>query len=530
MKGKTILSLAIALSMMLSVMPLMTVKAVPPTSMEIIFDDTGTSSYDPCPLPIGSTFGVTLHVTDVPDPPGSVQWMARIRWDPAILNITKKPKEGPWLSQGGALATTFLVKPYNSSHVPEMTCRLMEAGKTSGSGDAATLEFKIMGMGSCWIEIYESKILDPTGTDIPHTDVNGWFNKPIPGPTPPTAVITEPADGRYIYVCDYVTLDGRSSLPGFDPIPLPGGNSCPIVDWAWYLTGTITLELHGDYIPNAFHCDAPGDVYINLTVFAPDMVDGTHPDYDPYDSVKIVIHQVERPVGPAIDVYTERGGQMPGVPSDAYGPQELVIIFAKVTYNDEPVQNKLVAFEVKDPSMTVVVTRTAPTDTNGIATTSFRIPWPCVNATNLFGNWTIYGSVDIAEHKVDDTCKFQFGWLIEILSVKTTDELGNPKTTFKKCNTVYFVITLKNIRKISLPVTITIVIYDNCGVPIGIVVIVMMVPPGTSVIVVIIGIHVPKWAFIGLSTVYVNAYTKMPQLCGVPYCPEVPATITLAKS
>jgi len=529
MKGKTILSLAIALTLMLSVMPLMTVKASP-TSMEIIFNDTGTSSYDPCPLPVGQKFGVTLHVTDVPDPPGAVQWMVRISWDPAVLNITKKPTEGPWLSQSGLLSTTFLVKPinYTGGQIPEMTCRLMEAGKTSGSGDLAYLEFKIVGFGSCWITIYESKILDPTGIDIPHTNVNGWFAMPVPKPTPPKAVITTPTPDQYFYVCDTINLDGSNSVPGTATLPAP--HSCPITEWTWYIdVGCNGTDVH-DFIltgsTNSFHCDAPVDVCINLTVYAPD----PQPEYWPYDSIKICIHQVVKPVGPAIDVYTQRGGEMPGAPSDAFGPQELVILYAKVTYNNDSVQNKLVAFEVKDPSMTVVVTRTATTNATGIATTSFRIPWPCTNATGLFGNWTIYGSVDIAETKVDDTCKFRFGWLIEILSVKTTDELGIAKTSFKKCTMVYFVVTIKNIRKISLPVTITIGIYDNCNVPIGIVVINMMVPPGESEVVVVIGIHVPKWAFIGLSTVYVNAYTKMPQLCGVPYCPEVPATITLEKA
>lgn len=528
MKGKTLLLLALALSMALVyAAPLVNAS---PTSMEIIFDDTGTSSYDPCPLAVGAKFTMTLHVTDVPADPGCVQWMAKISWDPAVLNITKKPKEGPWLSQDGALATGFLVKPinYTGGYIPEMTCGIMEAGTTSGSGDMAyDFEFQIMSPGSSWIRIYGSKLYSPTGGNLTYTTVNGWFNKPIPGPTAPTAVITTPANGQYFYVCSNITLDGRNSQPGFDSLPLPG-HSVAITTWTWYLTGTINTVLTGDYIPNAFHCNATGDVHINLTVYAPDP-GPTHEDYEPYGSVKIVIHQIEEELGAAIDVYTERGGEMPGVPSDAYGPQELVIMYAKVTYNKDPVQNKLVAFEVKDPSMNVVVTRTDQTDTNGIATADFRIPWPCENATGLFGNWTIYASVDIAETKKDDTCKFLFGWLIEILSVQTTDEMGVPKTDFHKCNWVFFVITIKNIRKVSLPVTITVVIYDNCKVPIGIMVINLMVPPGESVIVVIVGIHVPKWAFLGLSTVYVNAYTAMPQLCGVPYCLEKSATITLSK-
>ena len=169
MKGKTLLLLALALSMALVyAAPLVNAS---PTSMEIIFDDTGTSTYNPCPLPVGAKFDVTLHVTNVPADPGCVQWMAKISWDPAILNITKKPTQGPWLSQDGALATGFLVKPinYTEGKIPEMTCGLMEAGTTSGSGILAIMTFKALAVGQCDIAIYGSKLYNSTGANQTYT-------------------------------------------------------------------------------------------------------------------------------------------------------------------------------------------------------------------------------------------------------------------------------------------------------------------------------------------------------------------------
>lgn|GEM_PF-2545565 len=238
-------------------------------------------------------------------------------------------------------------------------------------------------------------------------------------------------------------------------------------------------------------------------------------------------------IGPAIDIYTQKldpyGGKGPNMPSNAFGPQEEVILYAYVSYNCEPVQNKLVVFEVKNPSDEPVIFRTATSNAEGIATSSFRIPWEAEEAESVFGEWTIYGSVEICETKVNDTCTFKFGWIIEITQVKTADTYGSLKSSFTKGEHINFNITVKNIAFTSKIASFTLAVYDECDVPIGHVVLHdWLISPGTTEIF-IIGLQIPKWAYVGIGTVYANAYTDLPQLYVTPYCPEISTTFTITK-
>ena len=239
------------------------------------------------------------------------------------------------------------------------------------------------------------------------------------------------------------------------------------------------------------------------------------------------------PIGPAIDVYTQKlapySGKGPNMPSDAFGPQEEVILYAYVSYDCEPAQDKLVVFEVKNPGDEPVIFRTATSNAEGIATSSFRIPWEAEGAESLFGEWIIYGSVEIHETRVNDTCAFKFGWLIEITQVKTTDTYGNLESSFTKGDHIHFNITVKNIAFTSKIATFTLVVYDECDVPIGHVVLHdWLISPGTTEIF-MADLQIPKWAYVGIGTAYANAYTDLPQTCGTPYCPEISTTFTITK-
>lgn len=238
-------------------------------------------------------------------------------------------------------------------------------------------------------------------------------------------------------------------------------------------------------------------------------------------------------VGPAIDVYTQKldpySGKGPNMPSDAFGPQEEVILYAYVSYNCEPAQNKLVIFEVKNPSDEPVTSRTATSNAEGIATSSFRIPWEAEEAESIFGEWTIYGSFEIYETTVNDTCAFKFGWLIEITHVKTVDTYGGLKSSFTKGEHIHFNLTVGNIAFTSKIATLTLTVYDECDVPIGHIVLHdWLILPGTTEIF-IVGLQIPEWAYIGIGTAYANAYTDLPQTCGTPYCPETSTTFTITK-
>lgn len=123
----------------------------------------------------GQTFTVNLTITDSP-PIG--QWMAKISWNPAVVNMTKKPTKGPFLSQDGALESSLLVKPinYTGGYLPEMTEGLMEEGTTDGSGILAKLTFKALAVGQCDIVIYGSKLYDVDGKNQTYTVNYGHVN------------------------------------------------------------------------------------------------------------------------------------------------------------------------------------------------------------------------------------------------------------------------------------------------------------------------------------------------------------------
>jgi hypothetical protein len=238
---------------------------------------------------------------------------------------------------------------------------------------------------------------------------------------------------------------------------------------------------------------------------------------------------IEQPTGAAIDVYTDRGGQFFNVASDAYGPQELIIIYANVTYNGAAVANKDVAFLVKDNNNAQQAFRTARTDADGVAITEFRLPWPdWSDPESLFGTWTIIGTVDISQVQVSDTCTFKFGYLITT-QVTTTDTSNVAKNTFHRLETVRTAVTFSNIRNVPITLTLTVTIYDVASVPIATSYVQVTVPAGSTTTAAAIDLTIPSWSYVGLGTVYVNALTQLPQNNGVPYCPENSVQITIQK-
>ena len=252
---------------------------------------------------------------------------------------------------------------------------------------------------------------------------------------------------------------------------------------------------------------------------------GTH--YFIYFEFTLSTHNIAIHFAPLelVDVYTQKepySGKGLNQPSDAFAPQEEVQLYAYVSYHGDPVANKLVAFQVNDPTGETHLYRTNNTDENGVATISFRIP-----TTPTFGDWTVYATVDIAEQTVNDTLTFKVGWIIEITEVKTVDDYGNTKTTFTKDEHIYFNVTVQNIAFTSKETTLTIVVYDEVGVPIGQVTLQdWMIGPGRTEIFVI-DLQIPSWAYVGVATVYTNAYTDTPQDGGTPYCPEAYATFMI---
>jgi hypothetical protein len=221
--------------------------------------------------------------------------------------------------------------------------------------------------------------------------------------------------------------------------------------------------------------------------------------------------------GAMIDVFTQKepySGRGPNQPSDAFAPQEEVILYAYVTYDLDPVEGKSVAFEVVDPMNNSVIYRVENTNASGIAEVRFRMP---TNAT--FGEWYVIGTVSVLERTLWDTLTFKVGWLVGITEIQATNVFGESAMAFRRGESVYFNVTIDNITFIDKKVTLTITVYDVVNCSIGHALLDnWLIPPGN--INVIFEFQVPMWAFLGTASAYFNAYTSIPISGGVPYSPE----------
>jgi hypothetical protein len=261
-------------------------------------------------------------------------------------------------------------------------------------------------------------------------------------------------------------------------------------------------------------------------------VDNSYIVFDPAISAIVKIYGYV--LGRFIDVVTQWGGEGYNNPSDMFAPQDLVILNATVTYNLDPVQHKLVYFHIVSPSGRFVFERTAMTDEYGVATTSFRIPWPCEDYNDVMGIWDVTATVDIAEETVIDTLQFKVGWYIELVALipKQTDWLkGPPKGTGEDME---FTVVYRSWAMRTINGTISVIVYDNLQVPIGIATIPVT---GGGVTTwceyaygnVTVYLPVPSWAYIGPAKAYANCYSDFPWLGGYAMCPEVSADINIVR-
>lgn len=91
---------------------------------------------------------------------------------------------------------------------------------------------------------------------------------------------------------------------------------------------------------------------------------------------------------------------------DSRAPLDLICLCAKVTYNDEPVANAEVGFDVVGPAnvyFNFTISRQAQTNASGVALASFRVPWPPEHGNEtILGQWWATTKVCIANEESGD--------------------------------------------------------------------------------------------------------------------------------
>jgi PKD repeat protein len=507
-----------------------------PTTMSLLASKTSG-------LAFGETFYITVQMRDFTALYG---WQVGLSWDPAVLQIDLADPSGGVLygkiswpqSIFAVLAPArstnpmpgtidnvlgVIFPPYaegltgaggvdsvGSNRYNLMKAAFKVIGYAPGGTTTIFIESDPYGPVSCWAQYPDvSTLLTPAFENVTVSTVAA------PAPSGPTAAFsytpTFPIEGGT------VTFDATASLPGSD-----GTVALPITEyrWDWNNDGVYEENVTGKIITHIF---ATADDYpVTLQVYAP----GVPLPFSETDEVTHTITVAAPPMGAQIDLTCQRvpyDGTGPNVEADAFAPQELVILYAKVTYNADPVANKLVAFQVNMSNNEALIYRVAMTNGSGIAETEFRIP---SNPPGLpVSDWMAWATVDVAEITVYDTMPFKVGWLVYIVSV-TPGALS-----YKKGETAHFDLEINNIAKTTKNPLITVVVYDALGVPIGMVEIpAWNIPPESSKSLGV-DIDIPMSAFISLpaGSVYANAFTDLPQNNGVPYCPEASSTFQILK-
>jgi hypothetical protein len=244
--------------------------------------------------------------------------------------------------------------------------------------------------------------------------------------------------------------------------------------------------------------------------------------------------------GAQLDLYDQYpapyGGQGTNVHSDAFGPQSNVTLYGKVTYNGEPVVNKLVVFEVHKADGSQLTILQGFTDSNGNAIVSFRIPMTNItNDPSIFGWWFANATSDELDANgkpLTDTMYFQVGWLVTAQIIPLATAYSLPQyTTYP--NTMQFNVTISTISEQTRKGVLSVDAYDAADYPIGEFTVnftINAIPVANNAIYPYgnttagtltepASIPVPSWARVGAATAFAYVLTDFPVNGGTAYGP-----------
>ncbi len=339
--------------------------------------------------------------------------------------------------------------------------------------------------------------------------------------------------GPHVLVGDLLLPNG---IGEWDQDPFPNGQG---------ILATIRFKAIKQECPDAFTCGLIiGDVFGEYGINK----DGDYIPFDtPHDGLYTML-PFDMP-GRVIDLTggADNRGYWTGYPDpfpapfggqganhwmDIVFPQSEITLYTLVTYNYWPVQSKDVGFEIegpfdKLPNGTLVprpvyykiwAKFTATTGVDGVATITFRMPWPCENPDMITGVWVISATATVADVLIIDTMPFYYERLVYITSV-TTDKFYYVHEEYVKVTVNYQTHAVQ-----FYPALFAVVLTDDLGVPFGMALVTKSVggavwctwKTGTFTV----SIFIPKYAYAGYGHVHVSCFDKDPTVGGFAWCPE----------
>jgi hypothetical protein len=181
---------------------------------------------------------------------------------------------------------------------------------------------------------------------------------------------------------------------------------------------------------------------------------------------------ISQPLGSPLAWQSPYNGQGTNMESDSFAPQQLVYLYANVTYAQDRVSNKLVTFQVNNALGQKVTILQNYTDANGIASVQYRIPMSDYliggNGTGtwdpaIFGDWNVVATVEVDQVTVNDTMSIPVGWLMQVYTVTS----NQPKYLKYAGIPMNFTAVVLSFHEQPLTALISVDSYDAQSYPIG---------------------------------------------------------------
>jgi len=121
----------------------------------------------------GDTFDINLVITDASNV-YAWQTVVNFAWYMSTIAVVTVV-EGGFMKTGGDTFMSIRNDPFHGFVGVGVTLTEPDVGGVSGPGTLATITFTVLEAGECPLEFTETKLLDPTGLEMPHTTVGGYY-------------------------------------------------------------------------------------------------------------------------------------------------------------------------------------------------------------------------------------------------------------------------------------------------------------------------------------------------------------------
>lgn len=217
-----------------------------------------------------------------------------------------------------------------------------------------------------------------------------------------------------------------------------------------------------------------------------------------------------------IQVFTNKGGIGASGTSATYGPQDLLEIYALLTYQNSALPDQDLSFSVQNDNGTIIAIEDAVTNQTGIAHVEYRLPSPDPNATLIvFGTWKITASLKVLQVVVSNSTTFNFNYLSNVESIQIP-------ATIHVSQVMPIELTIDTGLFATPGSELDITLFDQANIPIGSYTFTNAMQM-QNFTVVDATIAIPSWAFTGQATVCMCLLTAN----GTALAPETVATFQI---